>query len=428
MLTGLKRITVRPRKASPVAESGPAAATRATCKLKIGAIKLLFIEVGPFEWELAPLDRSKAPAMFCALLAAGAVLAYSVHFFMIRPSLNEFRDRLRIGDYQGAVEPLKATASWTRALPHVDQAFRIGAFAGKLASGQHIRALAPELARLNAEYPTNPDVLVFMGINAYFVEASPSKARDYFERAVKEDPAHAEAHMQAVARYVDEALIALSAQDGNSAKIAATRARQFVDHAAKFAPVAATLPRYSSYYGELEELEGNYRAAYDRYKANGALDPLSALQAALLAWRLDNPASAFRDSQELLETAVARIGAESPTESEGWVFRVSGTEAIDVRAKADKLCLFYWTQKITGTLASPTATVDGNPYARPAACQDTPAGKRVTDIICVQVVSAQAALPSSDLRLAALQAWRSASHLACAPAQEPLPRLTTART
>jgi tetratricopeptide (TPR) repeat protein len=387
-------------------------------KLKIGAIKFWFVEIGPFEldWLLVSI----------VLVAGAAASAGITYWFILKPRLDEARDFMRRAEYANAAKTFESVPQWAKALPCVDAIAAQARFGSRLSSGEHIRTLTPELDALRTRYPDAPDVLVFEGLKSYRVDNNPKQALEQFTRAADSDKAHVEAHFLAAGRDIDLAYVALSQGDELQARLAAAEARRLIDRAVSQSPFAETLPRYANQIGELYELEGDFRRAYAGY-AKLAPHSLSALQAAFVSWRLPEDRIALRNSLEATEVATGRAETGDLGDTEGWSFRISAIDIVDVHPKAEKLCLLAWAVEISKSLQSPsenentTATPSG-PTASPEPCGKGAVADRAREIVCVQVLTAQQAISPSDARQKVLENWR-ASRLRCGQELQPLPVL-----
>jgi hypothetical protein len=403
-------------------------------RLKIGAIKLGFFEVGPFELGWPPqVGAGRLIGWIVAGLALLAGAATLTYWLALKPRLDETRDLMRRADYPSAARAVESVPPWSRALPFVVGLTAQARFGSKLAGGEHIRNLAPELQTLRKRYPSEPDVLVFEGLESYYVDSDPEKALAQFTQAAMRDEAHVEAHFLAAGRHVDLAYAALSEGSEARARSAAVEARKLIERAVGKSAFAETLPRYANQIAELYELEGNSPGAYSGYAKLAPLHSLSALQAALVSWRLPEADTALQRSLEAAEAAVTRIENEPKdiSESEGWSFRISATELVDVRPKAEKICLLSWAVEISKSLQSISGsglpaenTAGGAPglAALPERCGKGAVAARTREIVCVHVLTAQREMLPSDARQKVLGNWK-ATRLQCGRDQRPLPAL-----
>jgi tetratricopeptide (TPR) repeat protein len=401
-------------------------------KLKIGRIKLGFVEIGPIELEWPP--RMGVARLVVLMLIGVCAAAGVTYWIFLKPGVDNARDFMRRGEYKNAASSIDSVPRWSKDLPFIARVAAQARFGAKLEDGEHIRDLAPELEALRARYPDESNVLVFQGLSAYYVDNNPDKALERFRRAADHDPAHLEAHFLAAERYIDLAYAALGRSDEPQARSAATQARAMMDSAVSRSSFASTLPRYANEMAELYELEGDAARAYAGYARLAALQPLSALQAAFVSWRLAQPRSELRYGLENAEAAIAQIEKEPERviELEGWSFRVAATQLVDTRFKVEKLCLFAWAVEISKSLQStsesktPIATpARPAPVGSPAPCGEEAVelAARMRDIVCVQVLTAQRAIPSSDSRQEVLDEWRGAP-LQCPPELQPMPVLS----
>jgi tetratricopeptide (TPR) repeat protein len=412
-----------------VSTEQPATAQRA--KLKIGAIKLWFLEIGPFEIGWPP---KMGPTRLLALIVIGAVaLAGMSYRFLLKPHLDEARNLMRRAEYVSAASAIESMPEWSKALPLVAGIAAQARFGARLANGEHIRTLAPELDALRTQYPEAPDVLVFRGLKSFYVDNSPEQALEQFTQAANRDQAHVEAHFLAAGRNIDLAYASLGQGAETQARSAAAEARRLIERAVSHSPFAETLPRYANEIAELYELEGDSSGAYRDYAKLAPLQPLSALQAAFVSWRLPNATTALKLSLETTEVAVARVEKEpqEASDAEGWSFRVGATDLVDVRPKAEKICLLTWAIEISRSLQSTSDSAVFGENASPPlgglAASPEPCGKgavagRTRDIVCVQVLTAQRAISPSDPRQKVLENWR-ATRLHCGQELQPLPVL-----
>jgi tetratricopeptide (TPR) repeat protein len=359
-------------------------------------------------------------------LAIAAVLGVSVAYYalILRPRLMDAQNALRRGDYRAAAQRMSAMPAWSNTLPFVARLAAQADFGDRLEQGTPIRNLTPTLDELSARYPAAPDVLVFQGLKAYYVDQDPEKARQRFKAAADLDAAHVEAHFLAVGRDLDLAYIALSQADVARAQSLTGDARQLIRRALKQSPYAEALPRYANQIGSLEELEGNDAAAYAVYENLLPVDPESALSGAFVSWRLSAANNAVMRTLEGLEQARGQV-EKNARPAEGWLFRVQATELIDVRSSAEKLCLIGWAYDVTTALQRASSTEPASETESASSrttCGTGAVAARSRQIVCVQVLNAQRALPESDVRQAVLGYWRTI-HLRCGNDLQPLPVL-----
>ena len=278
---------------------------------------------------------------------------------------------------------------------------------------------------MSARYPNAPDVLVFQGLKAYYVDHDPVKAQRQFKAAADRDSAHVEAHFLAAGRDIDLAYVALSQGDIESAKTAIADAHRLIDHATAQVPFATALPRYAIQVGALNELAGNDTGAYAVYEKLVSVDPQSALSAAFVSWRLPDPDAVRNRSLEGLEEGMRQIQKGSNS-AEGWSFRVSGTDLVDLHPKDEKVCLLAWAYDLTSRLQQPAdgerRATHSDFVAVPASCREGAVAARTREVVCVQVLNAQHALPQLDSRQLLLENSRL-NDLRCQPDLQPLPIL-----
>lgn len=358
---------------------------------------------------------------------AGLVTAsVAVYALAVKPPLDEARAQLRRGEYGPAQTTLQALPAAARFLPGVAEADASARFGAQIAGGAHIRTLAPALAQLQQRFPDAADVLVFAGLKSYWVDNDANQALAHFSRAAALDPAHVEAHALAMGRQVDLAYDAMARADFAQARAAAAQARRLADQARLRSPADMTLPRYAHQLAELQELEGDSAGAYAAFARLAALQPLSALQSTFVSWRLAEPATALRSGLEAAEAAGSQLGAAptGPAASEGWVFRLAGTELLDVGGLPDKRCLLAWATAVSRSLQA--AVEGGAPGANlPQACGEDAVAARLRDVVCVQVLTAKAQLPATDVRQSVLDIWFTGG-LRCATGLQALPTLPPA--
>lgn len=396
-------------------------------RLKIGAIKLWFLEIGPFEldWPLR-IGRSRLVTMAVAAAVVLVAAAAVPYWFVLKPWLDEVRDFMRRGDYASAARAAALAPRWSAALPPAAGVAEQARFGARLAAGEHIRNLTPELDALSREYPDAPDVLVFQGLKSYYVDEDITRAVERFTLAAKRDKAHVEAHFLAAGRHIEIAYAELAQGAQPAATSAATEARALIDRARAQSPYAEALPRYANQIAELHELEGDFAGAYASYARLAPLHALSALQATFVAWRLPEPGAEIGRSLEDTEVAIGRVAKDSAESiaTEGWNLRVGADETIDVRSRAEKICLLQWAVEISKSLQSAsrgTMPIDVTAPAL-AECGTGAVAARTREIVCVQVLTAgRVERPAHD-RQEILEAWR-ASRLRCDGALRPLPAL-----
>lgn len=431
---------------APRIDAAPAPLTaapdiRARRKVKIGAIKLWFLEFGPFELEWPPdLRPTRVVAWLAVAVSVLAVVAAFLSLFVLKPWLDDARNFMRRAEYASAAKTLESLPQWAAALPWITGLAAQATFGSRLSSGEHIRSLAPELDSLSKRYPDAPDVLVFMGLKSYYVNANVVQAIKQFTQAVERDAAHVEAHFLGAGRHMELAYAALGQGDEPKAKAAANEAQKLMDLSVKRSPFAETLPRYANQIAELRELEGDSRGAYEGYARLGNLHALSALQSAMVSWRLPQNDPARRHGLEAVEGAISRIEKEpsDPGASavEGWSFRVGPVDVVDIHPKSEKLCLLEWAQEISKSLlpppniGTPNATGVGSTstlVAAPVHCGNNAAAQRIREIVCVQAATAMDRFPRGDLNRNLLEDW-STNRLHCAAGLRPLPTLRASGT
>ena len=429
-LPNAAHLSVSAAAASSKGSSGQATSEQGR-RLKIGAIKIWFLEFGPF--ELAWPAQISTRLIVSGVLAAAVLGGIAYYWVILKQPLDDARNLMRRAEYAGAVTTIESMPKWSTALPWVASLAAQAAFGAKLANGQDIRDLSPELKVLGDRYPNAPDVLLFQGSKAYYDQNPESleKARQQFTEAANRDSAHVEAHFLAADRNIDMAYTALSQGDTVRAQSSAAEAHRLIARALSQSSFADTLPRYANWIGELDELEGDNPAAYDVYSKLAPRDPPSALQAAFVSWRLPELNTQVKRSLESIEAAINRL-AEEPANvvaTVGWSLRVSAIEAIPVRSKEEKLCLLALARDISNALQS---TLTATPGARSSslsadrassvACGDSAAADRSREIACVEVLNAQRAVSPSDTRQKVLEDWRT-THLRCGQELQPLPVL-----
>jgi hypothetical protein len=360
----------------------------------------------------------------CIAVLAALGIGLGYYGLMLRPRLMDARNALRRAEYTVAAQRMKAMPAWSNVLPFVSRVAAQADFGNKLEQGTPIRTLTPALDELGASYPDAPDVLVFQGLKAYYVDQDPEKARQRFKAAADRDSAHVEAHFLAAGRDIDLAYVALSRDDLARAQALVADARLLMDRATRQSSFATALPRYANQIGALDELEGDNAGAYAVYEKLLALDPQSALAAAFVSWRLPAAGVAMTRSLEGLEQARGRVAKNSPA-AEGWSFRVQATELVDVRPQDEKLCLLAWAYDVSRVLqraADGEQASEHDPASARMLCGEGAVAARTREIVCVQVMNAQHALPPVDARQAVLETWRT-NQLRCGEGLRPLPVL-----
>lgn len=388
--------------------------------LKIGPIKFLGVEFGRVDVAWPPRPRALGIG---AVVLLGVAAAYFQ--FVLSPLLRDAQNALRRADYATAATRIHAMPEWSSALPFVARLAAVADFGIKLAQGTPIRGLTPELAALGKRYPDSPDVLVFEGLKAYYVDQDAEKARQRFTEAADRDAAHVEAHFLAVGRDIDLAYIAMSRDDMPGAQAADADARRLVHRATSGSAFAAALPRYASEIGSLDTLEGDDIGAYAVYERLLSADPQSALEAAFVSWRLPQASATAKRSLEGLEQAM-RLVEKDPHSADGWSFRVAPTELVDVRPKDEKLCLLAWAYDLSSALqpvpGADAATTEGSLAEARQSCRVGALAARTREIVCVQVLNAEHALLHADARQPLFESWRT-NHLRCEQDLEALPVL-----
>lgn len=406
----------------------PPAASPAPIPFSIGVVKLFgFIELGAIEWRGSRAALWRWSGGLLALAVGAAALAYNL---VIASPLEEARNLMRRGDHLRAEQIFAAMPAMTGHWPAVAALKRQAAFGVRLTKGEHVRELAPELDELKRAFPDAPDVLVFQGLSAYWLGGDIEAAATYFTRAADVDEAHVWSHFLAADRRLDLAYQALEGGDAGAARTQAAHAQQIIDRAVKRASFAGTQPSYANQVAALQDFVGQTDAAYQGFAQLAALHPLSALQAALLAWRLVEPEAALRNSQEAVEGAIQFLERQ-PAEQvarEGWALRLDATHVLAVYPRDEKLCLLGWVQQLSRALqgASDSAATPV-PAQAPQVCGSGLAARRSVELVCVQALTAQARLPVGDPRAAVLAAWRQAP-LACPADLQPLRALPPATT
>ena len=227
-----------------------------TTKIKVGSLKLWFLEFGPFELTW-PLHISYRQALIYGTIGLGLILLAiaAPYFFVVNPTLITVHNFLRRGEYVKAGKEIEALPKWATSWPVMTKTRAQVNFGMRLAAGEHIRNLDAELGELVASYPNESTVLMFQGIRAYYVLNDSQKASDFFTQAVARDGQHVEAAMLLIAQQVDIAYQALGEFNPAKAKMVIKAAKQRASQITALAPYANTLPKYASHMAELLELE-----------------------------------------------------------------------------------------------------------------------------------------------------------------------------
>ena len=179
---------------------------------------------------------------------------------------------------------------------------------------------------------------------------------------------------------------------------------------------------------ELQELEGDSLAAQDAYARLAPQHALSAVQSAVLSWRLPETSPAVGHALEAVEAAILRIAREPGDADavEGWTFRVGATDLIDIRSTNEKVCLLEWVQEVSKSLLPPqergAAMTNSTTNAASARCGNGAIAQRIVEVVCVEATTAQDRLAPADRRRDVLEDWR-AKRLACAAGLKPMPAL-----
>lgn len=427
------KLQALPRDGRPI-QGHPSGVDR-TLKEVTVALREIANELRGETSALGPVARGETdwpPRLGLARMAfVGAVLivaaALGVYASIVKPALDDARDLMRRGDYANAARELETVRPELRWLPVIATALEQARFGARLVAGEPIRNLAPDLERLRSRDPGSPNVLVFQGLSAYWIEGDTRKAIDLFTRAAQSDPEHVEAHFLAAGRHLDRAYAELQGGNEAPARQDVSDAQSLIDRALAHSPFARDLPRYANQRAELLEFQGEFATAYEAYARLAPTQPLSAVQSALVSWRLAQPESRIRHGLETAQTALTRLENESIDAKVGWSFRISGTETVPIYGKGDKLCLSDLVIRLSQALvavgegvsgeepsapvvaASPSANVvAGAKFELPEHCTRGAAVGPIRDIVCVQVLAAQQALTASDARMPVLENWRRA--------------------
>lgn len=420
--------------------------------IKIGSIRLGPLELGPFEisWPLRSGMRVVVIAVIGGVLAAG-VAALGVYTFMVKPASVAARDFMRRGEYPQAVGLLSAVHPRLRWLPMIAGPLAEARFGAKLET-EPIRNLAPELQKLRARRPGTPDVLVFEGLSAYWVQNDLERAIQLFTQAADLDREHLEAHFLAAGRYVDRAYDALLRGGETEAWSDALTAANLIKRVLDRVPFAKDLPRYANQRAELFELQGDVDGAYGVFAQLAPTHPLSAVQAAMVSWRLPNPGIRIKDGLESAEAVLSRLANDPKQTSDavGWIFRIFRAEpvaeSVVVRGTVDKVCLTSRVVEVSqalvnaseggqaggastkGEVASAGAAAEALGTVKtgaPEPCQRPASVGLIHDVVCGHLLAAQQGVPDSDaMRKKILDAWRATrlhcdGHLKAAPVLTP---------
>ena len=390
-------------------------------KIKIDSIEFWgFKVVGPFT-----LGGKAIMAVLVALFLCAVTAIALVYWVKIRPASNDARDAMRQGEYERAAAALSALSPRWQWWPGVAAAIEQARFGERLSKG-HIRDLSPELERLRERQPDHPNVLVFQGISAYYVEGSLDRAIEFFARAADRDPEHVQAHVLAAGRRGDRAYAALLRGDEARARADVTEAIALLDG---LAATGRTLTRVARQRAELFELLGANDKAYTTYGALASGDVLSAVQAAMVSWRLP---SRIQRGLESAQSALSRLETQPSTAGDpvGWSFRVRETEPVIVRGSIDKKCLtsriveisqalVAASQEYQGEAAGETSRVTARPepprsdVTAPEYCPRTAAMAEIRDVVCVQLLAALSVDASfTNPRRRVLDVWRL-DHIRC---------------
>jgi tetratricopeptide (TPR) repeat protein len=428
LYTGVQVLSVMTRKKPHVTRRGglpPAASGKLAISVNLG-----FVQIGPIQFHRP--SRAEAIRIAVVALTAAVVLPCAGYWVFLKPQMNKARTFMERGDYTQAAHTIETIVPhWLIRMPFVASVAAQADFGAKLASGERITNLLPELALLSERYPNEPNVLFFEGLKSLYVEKDIRQALSQFVEAADRDPKHVEALFQAAELDITLAYEMLENGNESQAHSAAADAQKLIDRGVFYAPFAKKLPRYADTIGDLYDLRGDSQRAYDIYADLAPTQALSALQAAFASWRLPPESIAIKYALENLEAASDKIGKES--DIEGWLLRTSANGGlVSVHTRAEKHCLVELAVAVSVSLqsiaASSSRTDDAERVVKPAltrACDEGAVATRNREIVCVQVLTAQRAISKADLRWPVLQQWKQLG-LACSGALQPLPVLSMA--
>jgi hypothetical protein len=412
-------------EASEARQPGTQGTTR---NIKIG-FKLGPLEIGPLEipWPLQLGRRRVLAGLGCAVLIATMALGV-VYMFHIRPALNGARDAMRRGEYDRAVNALSKLSPKLQRWPEIAGLFAQANFGKRLSHEKvPIRTLAPELAVLRTQQPGAANVRLFEGLSAYWIDRDLNRAIEFLADAARRDPEHVYAHTLAAGRLVDRAYDALLRDDWDHARGDLSDASDLLDRLERRVSFAHALPQVAMQRAELLELRGDYKAAYAAYARLSSSDALSAVQAAVTAWRVPE---LDQRGVESARAALASLkqGVTSSNQSIDWLFRVGPREPVIVRG-VDKICLTRLIAEVSQSLSAvrESGALSGGTRVRDASNRPVPGGLGginsiapedcppeaapgpIRDIICVHLLGALALTPETDVaRRHFFNEWRTA--------------------
>jgi tetratricopeptide (TPR) repeat protein len=421
------------------AGSAPSPAAKTKQKLKISAIKLLGLEIGPFELEWpAQFGRGTAQLALGAC-AVAALVALCIYQFIIRPVIADARDSMRTAAYSNAQAHLESLPKWLAWWPQRRSLLEQAQFGVRLAQGEIIKDLEPELAKLRVRHANAPDVAIFDGLLAYWKEDT-TGAINQFTKAIALDPVHVEAHFLAAGRHTERAR-ALTKKNELAAREELSKARQLLESAIQANPEAVTHKKYANQRVELMTLQGDYPGAYREYLRLSDRDALSAVLAAAMSWHLVNSANELREGAAVTRTMLAKLLAlqskPSGDASEGWKFDVGSTngdsEVVLLDDLVDKRCFAEWVVQISDSILethAPQLQARGGPNegialqgtkpafppvkGLPTTCENAVKRDALRNVVCSKLLSAVQALPDADPGKVVLQTWTQA-HPRCNP-------------
>ena len=160
----------------------------------------------------------------------------------------------------------------------------------------------------------------------------------------------------------------------------------------------------------------------------------------MLAWRLPHPEPALRDSREAVEMAIVRLEHESDDQAslEGWGFRLSAFEVVNIHSRNEKLCLLGRLLEVSTSLHDANGAAEPNPLTSKApgaaaansttiTCGSGALAQRTLEVVCVEILVAIERIPGADRRRPVLENWAT-SRLGCPQGLSPLPALPTSAT
>ena len=188
------------------------------------------------------------------------------------------------------------------------------------------------------EDPNDAYVNFFMG-EYYAANQQPDSAIPYYDRAIALNPKLAEAHFKLADLYEQQGLL----------EVTAVELLKAID--------SAPIPKYRNKLGTLYFKQKRYEAAIKEYGKNQGY-PLSALESAMIYWRLDYLSQALSYQKQALALLENEGLMNKPENQEPWYFDVQSKKVISFNALNQKIAYAYYGLSVSFYLQGDTVRAE----------------------------------------------------------------------